>query len=317
MLAGWFKMRVWLSKAPEVISIADAVGKSPQYVVGALSDVWSWANQYGKSGLIPKTSEVHVNKIAECEGFAEAMVAVGWLVIDEDGVTIPKFGDYHYLPKENVSPSAKSSSAERVRRYRARKKAEAAKSAPKSRCNGNGQIEIEIESNNNPPLDTPPNGTGDGADNGDGRTETSAGKAHDGLAGSDAAKDAAAETGNSDTGTDRATPGGNPRKSAKRGTRIADDFWPDDAGQQTFRECGGTDIVKAVDHFRDYWTACAGNKGTKLDWPATWRNWCRSAAERDYGSPGFGKPHGARSGYSEPGLANLFAAASGGGDGRG
>ena len=32
--------------------------------------------------------------------------------------------------------------------------------------------------------------------------------------------------------------------------------------------------------FRDYWTAQPGEKGRKVDWPATWRNWLRRAAER-------------------------------------
>lgn len=32
--------------------------------------------------------------------------------------------------------------------------------------------------------------------------------------------------------------------------------------------------------FRDYWAAQPGQKGVKMDWPATWRNWCRSTAER-------------------------------------
>lgn len=32
--------------------------------------------------------------------------------------------------------------------------------------------------------------------------------------------------------------------------------------------------------FRDYWAAQPGGKGVKLDWFATWRNWCRRANER-------------------------------------
>lgn len=31
--------------------------------------------------------------------------------------------------------------------------------------------------------------------------------------------------------------------------------------------------------FRDYWAALPGQKGVKTDWPATWRNWVRRAAE--------------------------------------
>lgn len=30
------------------------------------------------------------------------------------------------------------------------------------------------------------------------------------------------------------------------------------------------------ERFRDYWTAVPGAKGRKLDWEATWRNWCRN-----------------------------------------
>jgi uncharacterized protein YdaU (DUF1376 family) len=34
--------------------------------------------------------------------------------------------------------------------------------------------------------------------------------------------------------------------------------------------------VKTFDQFKDYWTSVAGQKGVKLDWFATWRNWVRS-----------------------------------------
>ncbi len=32
-----------------------------------------------------------------------------------------------------------------------------------------------------------------------------------------------------------------------------------------------------ADKFVDYWSARAGAGATKVDWLATWRNWCRSA----------------------------------------
>ena len=34
--------------------------------------------------------------------------------------------------------------------------------------------------------------------------------------------------------------------------------------------------AKTFDQFKDYWTSVAGQKGVKLDWFATWRNWVRS-----------------------------------------
>ena len=36
---------------------------------------------------------------------------------------------------------------------------------------------------------------------------------------------------------------------------------------------------REAERFRDYWTGKAGKDGRKADWPATWRNWIRRAAE--------------------------------------
>ena len=61
------------------------------------------------------------------------------------------------------------------------------------------------------------------------------------------------------------------------GKRLASDFsfpkeW-EDFCQQTRPEISP---VKTFDQFKDYWIAQAGQKGVKLDWFATWRNWVRS-----------------------------------------
>jgi len=34
--------------------------------------------------------------------------------------------------------------------------------------------------------------------------------------------------------------------------------------------------TRTFDQFKDYWIAQAGQKGVKLDWFATWRNWVRN-----------------------------------------
>jgi uncharacterized protein YdaU (DUF1376 family) len=69
----------------------------------------------------------------------------------------------------------------------------------------------------------------------------------------------------------------NQDKKAQRGSRLAPDFcftkeW-EDFCQQTRPELSPT---KTFDQFKDYWIAQAGQKGVKLDWFATWRNWVRS-----------------------------------------
>jgi len=41
-----------------------------------------------------------------------------------------------------------------------------------------------------------------------------------------------------------------------------------------------TEIEHEAEQFRDYWIAQPGQRGVKLDWPATWRRWCRTFLER-------------------------------------
>ena len=40
------------------------------------------------------------------------------------------------------------------------------------------------------------------------------------------------------------------------------------------------DGKRETEKFVNYWTAKTGAQATKLDWPATWRNWMLGAAER-------------------------------------
>lgn len=68
-----------------------------------------------------------------------------------------------------------------------------------------------------------------------------------------------------------------------RATRLPTSFEPD---RQFAMAEGIGDIDREFDKFRDYWNAQPGSKGTKLDWPGTWRNWCRNANKSIRGSPG-------------------------------
>lgn len=57
-------------------------------------------------------------------------------------------------------------------------------------------------------------------------------------------------------------------------SRLPDDFAPD---FQFAVDNGITNTLEEAARFRDYWIAQPGAKGRKLDWQATWRNWCRNA----------------------------------------
>ena len=78
----------------------------------------------------------------------------------------------------------------------------------------------------------------------------------------------------------------------KRATRLPADFVCDLAYAKAQ---GLTDRVAAreAERFRDFWAAKAGKDGVKADWPATWRNWVRSTADRLGASPRAPSPAGA------------------------
>ena len=65
---------------------------------------------------------------------------------------------------------------------------------------------------------------------------------------------------------------------AARGNRLPEGWTPVD---QVPPAGLSPDIAaRELEKFRDYWHAKAGKDGSKLDWEATWRNWCRNAADR-------------------------------------
>lgn len=61
---------------------------------------------------------------------------------------------------------------------------------------------------------------------------------------------------------------------AKRACRLPEN-WQPSSEQIEFARENGVDPVKTAAVFRDYWLGVPGEKGRKLDWDATWRNWVR------------------------------------------
>lgn len=67
-----------------------------------------------------------------------------------------------------------------------------------------------------------------------------------------------------------------------RGTRLSPDATISEADRRFARDHGMHDawIDRAWAEFVDYWISTPGQRGTKLDWPATWRNRVRAIATK-------------------------------------
>jgi hypothetical protein len=71
------------------------------------------------------------------------------------------------------------------------------------------------------------------------------------------------------------------KTNSKRGTRLSPDWeLPNDWLQWTrlnFVHADEAMVRAEADQFRDFWISKTGASATKLDWLATWRNWCRNS----------------------------------------
>ena len=77
--------------------------------------------------------------------------------------------------------------------------------------------------------------------------------------------------------TDTDTESDTKKVNNKRGSRLAQDwFLSKSMGDWATQERPDLDVRQVAEQFKDYWVAQAGQKGVKLDWDATWRNWVRN-----------------------------------------
>jgi uncharacterized protein YdaU (DUF1376 family) len=94
----------------------------------------------------------------------------------------------------------------------------------------------------------------------------------------------------------------------KLGSRLAQDWvllkpW----GEWAQQERPDLDVRKVADQFKDYWIAQPSQKGVKLDWEATWRNWVRNTKVEKVNYADIGRVTVAPSNLPDPALEKIKA----------
>ena len=119
MAGDWIPMRCDLVDDNAVIGIADRTGIDQDTVVGKLHRLWCWAGRIIKndSGIVLHVRPAWIDNHVRVKGFAQAMVAVGWLVLLKDGLRFVKWERWN-----GKSEKIRLGNAERQRAYRARNK---------------------------------------------------------------------------------------------------------------------------------------------------------------------------------------------------
>ena len=67
------------------------------------------------------------------------------------------------------------------------------------------------------------------------------------------------------------------KEKQQRGSRLTQDWvLTNPMDQWAKQERPDLDVNQVAEQFKDYWISQPGQKGVKLDWDATWRNWIRN-----------------------------------------
>lgn len=123
MKSGWIKIEKTLIDKPEVAAMAEALGLDEFSVSGRLMALWSWADDHAdEDGFIPLVRKSRIDRIAAVDGFADAMIAVGWLAEEPDGVVFPGYSEHN-----GTTAKTRARTAKRVQQHREKEEKRAKK----------------------------------------------------------------------------------------------------------------------------------------------------------------------------------------------
>jgi len=114
MAGDWIKVELELPDKPEVHYMAGILNLDCDAVVGKLLRVWGWFDKHTVDGNAKSPSSI-VDQVARTTGFADAMVAAGWLTIGDGLISVPNFDKHN-----SVSAKTRGSTAARVAAHRSR-----------------------------------------------------------------------------------------------------------------------------------------------------------------------------------------------------
>ena len=228
MAGDWIKMRGNLWDDPRVGKLCDLTDSSEACVIGALYWLWATADQHTEDGQMPGLTLRQIDRKTGLQGFADALVKIGWLSADNDGVRIIKFEEHN-----GASAKKRCQTAKRVANFKA----------------GNAEV-----------------------------TQHALANEHECVSSALPREEKRREDKNLSTTTEVIAAAKAPAQ--RKGKRLPDDWkLPRAWGQWAVedRRWPPEKIRLEGEKFSDYWRAKSGKDAAKLDWEATWRNWCRNA----------------------------------------
>jgi hypothetical protein len=113
MAGDWIKMRTNLWNDPRVSRLVDLTETTEATVIGGLYWLWATADEHSMDGAMPGLTLRAVDRKTGVAGLAEALVTVGWLAEDPDGVRLVRFDEHN-----GASAKTRAQTAKRVANHR-------------------------------------------------------------------------------------------------------------------------------------------------------------------------------------------------------
>ncbi len=113
MAGDWIKMRTDLGTSPKVVRMASALKADRLRTIGGLHSAWSLFDAHSDDGVMAGYTPEILDELIGWPGFAGAMIAVEWLLVDSDGLALPRFDTHN-----GASAKRRAQDADRKRNVR-------------------------------------------------------------------------------------------------------------------------------------------------------------------------------------------------------
>ncbi len=108
MAGDWLKIEANTPEKEEVLAITSLMGWDDcDLTIGKLFRLWRWFDQHTTNGNAARVTPALLDRIVGVAGFCEAVSAVGWLVIDDQGITLPRFDRHNGKTAKSRALTAK------------------------------------------------------------------------------------------------------------------------------------------------------------------------------------------------------------------
>jgi hypothetical protein len=103
----WIKLETHTFDKVEVFSMAQELGIDPDSVVGKCCRVWAWFDANTTDGITKSVTTALLDRYCGVTGFSQAMVNVGWMVIEDGDLFLPNYDRHNSQTAKDRALNAK------------------------------------------------------------------------------------------------------------------------------------------------------------------------------------------------------------------